>query len=150
MAERIEERLRRIERLLEELLERVKRLEESGGLEPIALAAVRGVAWLSLPAYRALEAAEVLNRALRAAPPWLDAIDRSIIEALSTCEGLSISEIVRRVRRIRGSASRRVVRERLERLEKAGIVVKAGPPTRPRIYLSICGEAGSESSPGSR
>jgi len=135
----LEERLNYIEKLVSEILDRLRRIEKLLGGEERAIIETASilVAGSLMPAAMALEAARRVVEATRRAG-GLDPISRSIIEALSSCEELSASEITRRVRSIRGTASRRIVTDRLRRLERRGLVNRYGEGPKTRYILSNC------------
>jgi len=122
----IEERLRRIEDLLTMLLKRIEELERllrgvDPQVPPISLAGRLMLAF-SMPALRALEVASAVLKLI----PKVEAegeVARAIVEVLAaTEEEVTISELTRRVKTLRGKASRRVVAEKVRRLHSKGLV----------------------------
>lgn len=135
----LEDRIERLERLLIEVLDRLSRLERylnPGDREALRIASNLVMASMA-PASAALESAyRVLS--ILGKYTGIDPISRSIIEVLSPCEELSASEITRRVREVRGSASRRIISGRLRMLEEKGVVVRSGRRPRYRYRLVEC------------
>ncbi|MEM2004525.1 MAG: ArsR family transcriptional regulator [Zestosphaera sp.] len=130
--------LKRVESLLEHVIRRLERLEElltSMSDDPTHSVALELVLTFSMPVQKAVKMARDLVSMLRGVPE-VDPIMRAVVEVLiSSGDGVSISELTRRVRRVRGTASRRVIAERLRVLEARGIVMlrKSGNVTR--VYL---------------
>src|SRR3989449_6654518 len=74
-------------------------------------------------------------------PGLKDDISRHIVVALFDRPDRNISQITEAVKGKRGTASRRIVRERLEDLQRQGIVV-ATPGSRTRTFRGAAGVAG--------
>jgi len=121
------DRLERVERLLAEVLRRLERLESilSGVDAEEARIATRIAVEFSLPAYAAVKAAARIASALHrlsAEPGGYDDLDTAIIEVLAVEGPQTLRSLERRVRTVRGRASRRIIRERVARLEQLGLV----------------------------
>ncbi len=121
----LEERLRRIEELLERVLERLERLEGlTGTLSLQARLALEIAQAFTMQAQEAVSAARRAAQALArlGGEDLGDSITRAIIEALAARGPLSLRGLEREVRRLRGRASRSIIVGRLRRLEEAGVV----------------------------
>ncbi|MCJ2555183.1 MAG: transcriptional regulator [Candidatus Thermoplasmatota archaeon] len=68
-----------------------------------------------------------------AIPGLKDPISRDIVKALFEKGDRNISQITEAVRKLRGKASRRIIRERLQTLESRGVVV-ATTQSRGKVY----------------
>ena len=69
-------------------------------------------------------------------PELKDPISKDIIKVLIDKSGQNISQVTEALRARRGSASRRVVREKLKALEEQGIVEQRGEGAVPVYHLS--------------
>jgi hypothetical protein len=119
LGKKLDQILRRLD-LLEELI--VEKPEFEGLTAALRLTRV-GIGMYGEPlriAARLKNAEVYLKRNLIAQ----DEISRCIIQALAVKGALNISAITRQVTSIRGKASRRIVRERVIKLQDQGILVK--------------------------
>jgi len=90
----------------------------------------------SIPLALALKAA---SRMLNTISKYgvLDDVSKAFIEVLCVEDGISISGLTRRVKEVRGRASRRIISERLRILANSGIVVLERRDSRVLVKLSI-------------
>ncbi len=61
-------------------------------------------------------------------------IDRAIVRSLASKGPMNISQITEEVKRIRGSASRRIISKRLLALERKGLVERVSGGGRGKVY----------------
>jgi len=124
-----EEKLDELSRKLDEVLRRLEALENSlslldqMGFLPELMRLLFGGARLYSSQLKALRRVLAAEKLLRELGPG-DEISRCIIEALAEEGPMNISELTRAVRARRGTASRRIIRERLEALLEKGLVVE--------------------------
>mgnify|MGYP000197389609 CR=1 FL=1 len=141
MSESIEDRLERIEKLLENIVKRLNKVEEYlkllGLNDEVVSSAFKLTIAFSTPISRAIEAARRVIESIKYLGIF-DAIDRSIIESLADCKARSISEITKNVRVLRGTASRRVIRNRLNKLSEKNVVIRVSNGRRPKYTLKAC------------
>lgn len=130
--------LKRVEKLLLQLVDRLEKLEElllKIYDDPALITALELTLNFSTPIYKAVNLARNIIETLKIAKTQ-DPITKAILEALVISKnGISISELTRKVRELRGVASRRIITERLKTLEQKGIVELKKKRNITRIYL---------------
>ncbi|RLE67217.1 MAG: hypothetical protein DRJ47_00760 [Thermoprotei archaeon] len=113
----LNEILRRLEALEAKLAER-DALNEARTISLIATLIKLGAATVDLS-----EAAKRLVKADRMIASYgLDGISRAILEILAVKGPMNISQLTGEIRRYRGKASRRIVAEKVKKLEARGLV----------------------------
>lgn len=128
MAKRTEERVRSLDQKLDEIMKRLDTIEaalaasqQSSELSSVLSDLRTGISLYSEP-LKAIKRLYDARRFLKATAVEKDEISRIIIQSLAMRGELNISQLEREVRGVRGKASRRIVRERLKKLETDGIV----------------------------
>ena len=126
--EATEEKLKDLDKKLDVIMKRLGTIEEIlllSGEYPYLAAAVRSmrqsVAFYSEP-IKALERLATARKILRRRMIAKDDLSQTIIGILAVKGPLNISQITRAVIAVKGKASRRIVRERLKRLEEQGAI----------------------------
>lgn len=69
-------------------------------------------------------------------PGMKDSIAKDIVKALFERDGQNISQITDKLKEMRGTSSRRIVRERLKELERKGVVRSEGSPRSRQYWLT--------------
>jgi len=120
----LQRRLERLESLLAETMRRLEVIQKAVEGDPQA----RYLVMLTLKAIQLNKGGlDIASAALRAekfleARDLADGINRAIVEALAFQGAMNISELTRAVKRLRGTASRRIIAERVRNLGTLGLL----------------------------
>jgi len=135
LSRKTEDELEELGKKLDQILDRLKLLEELilekpefEGLSAALRLTRAGIGMYGEPlkiAARLKSAQEYLQRR----PIAQDDISRCIIQALAMKGPLNISAITRQVASMRGRASRRIVRERVKKLQDQGVLLRTDGKT---------------------
>jgi len=140
LVKRTEDRVRNLDQKLDQIMNRLDTIEaalaasqQSAELSSVLSDLRTGISLYSEP-LKAIKRLYDARRFLKATAVEKDEISRIIVQSLAMRGELNISQLEREVRSARGKASRRIVRERLKKLETDGIVQRVpGPGNKYRL-----------------
>ena len=120
---------------VKELNKRIEELENSISqiLEPIKNMETVARGYIKLAGMAQRKGGVTIDSIL---PDLKNPISKSIIRVLAEDNGQNISQLTESVRKLRGTASRRIIRERVKELEKKGYVKQKGEKKVQKYYLS--------------
>ena len=140
MVKRTEDRVRNLDQKLDQIMNRLDTIEaalaasqQSAELSSVLSDLRTGISLYSEP-LKAIKRLYDARRFLKATAVEKDEISRIIVQSIAMRGELNVSQLEREVRGARGKASRRIVRERLKKLETDGIVQRVpGPGNKYRL-----------------
>ena len=140
MVKRTEDRVRNLDQKLDQIMNRLDTIEaalaasqQSAELSSVLSDLRTGISLYSEP-LKAIKRLYDARRFLKATAVEKDEISRIIVQSLAMRGELNVSQLEREIRGARGKASRRIVRERLKKLETDGIVQRVpGPGNKYRL-----------------
>ena len=128
MAKKTETRVRDLDEKLDHIIKRLDTIEtvlansqQNPELSSVLSDLKGGVSLYSEP-LKAIKRLYDARKLLKTGEVEKDELSRLIIQSLALRDELNISQIERELRTARGSASRRVIRDRLAKLEEKGVV----------------------------
>ena len=134
MVKRMEDRVRNLDQKLDQIMNRLDTIEaalaasqQSAELSSVLSDLRTGISLYSEP-LKAIKRLYDARRFLKATAVEKDEISRIIVQSIAMRGELNVSQLEREVRGVRGKASRRIVRERLKKMETDGIVQRVPGP----------------------
>lgn len=128
MAKKTEQRIRNLDQKLDTIIKRLDTIEaavaasqQTSQLSGVLSDLRSGIALYSEP-LKAIQRLYDARRFLKIQAVEKDEISRLIVQSLAMRGELNVSQIERAVRAQRGSASRRIIRQRLKALQQSGVV----------------------------